>query len=226
MRNVTLMTRYEDEFGICTVADFIDKRFSLSPKQAHSLQVKAVWSGLLVAWRVDSSQSLPTVIKTKNWKLDMSQPTTVANIHQQILALATPGENVARTKWQQDLSIHDLEPLWGLILRKRLHINQIKLRMCYVRFVNRAYSLNTQLYEVKKIDSPNCTLCKEVRETWVHLFWECLKVQPLWQQAIAFCQKHVDNSESYTRDHCLIFGFRKPLVNLIITTCKQQIHLA
>ena len=105
-------------------------------------------------------------------------------------------------------------------------ILQIKMRSFYVHFAFRAYATNVQLQHMGKIDTDQCSFCKNARETRVHLFWECSKVQPLWQELITFCKKYVDAQADYCRNNCLLFGFGTLVLNLIVTLCKHHIHCA
>ena len=69
-----------------------------------------------------------------------------------------------------------------------------------------------------------CSFCKNVPETWLHLFWECNKVQFLWAYVIQFCKKYVDKEITYSRNECLLLGFGTLILNLIMTLCKYHIH--
>ena len=101
----------------------------------------------------------------------------------------------------------------------------MKMRTFYVKFVNRAFTLNTELKAWGKKDSDCCTLCGNFPETRIHLFWECEKVQPLWTTIIELCTQQVSTTELYTRNNFLLFGFGTPVINLLATICKYHIHI-
>ena len=79
------------------------------------------------------------------------------------------------SKWNEDGLTTD----WFSLARQSSKIINGKLKNFFVLFNARAYQLNNVLCHFA--DTSNvCSLCKHVKETYVHLFWECPKVNCVW----------------------------------------------
>ena len=105
-------------------------------------------------------------------------------------------------------------------------MNSLKLRSFYVKYIYCCFALNPRRYLMKVSDTELCTFCNTVKETRVHLFWECNKVAPAWHTLIQFCKTHVDKNADYCRNNCLLLGFEKPILNYIMTKFKYHIYSA
>lgn len=57
-----------------------------------------------------------------------------------------------------------------------------KLRDFQFRLLHCIIFLNDKLFQWKKVDSPLCTFCNKHKENYMHLFINCEKVKPIWQQ--------------------------------------------
>ena len=57
---------------------------------------------------------------------------------------------------------------------------ETQLRSFYFKMFHRAICTNQFLHKIGRTDSPNCYFCKKFPETLFHLFCECEKVTPLW----------------------------------------------
>ena len=172
---------------------------------------------------IDSPASKP-----KNptvWELSLTVPHTVRTITRHILDLVKVEPTRIWQMWQEELQVTDIHFHWKKVVANQLHITQMKMRMFYVKFVNRAFTLNTELKAWGRKDSDSCSLCGNFPETRVHLFWECEKVQPLWTTIIELCTQQVSTTELYTHNNFLLFGFGTPVINLLSTICKYHIHI-
>ena len=49
------------------------------------------------------------------------------------------------------------------------------------RIIHRTLATNSLLFKMKIVDNKMCTFCKCCEETLLHLFWECQKIQSLFQ---------------------------------------------
>ena len=79
------------------------------------------------------------------------------------------------SKWNDDGLTTD----WFSLTHQSTKIINGKLKNFFVLFNARAYQLNNVLCHFA--DTSNvCSLCKQVKETYVHLFWECPKVNCVW----------------------------------------------
>ena len=103
---------------------------------------------------------------------------------------------------------------------------QVKLRSFYLWYINRAFQFNYIRAKYTKDLSPNCSLCGLHNEVFIHLFWECSKVQPMWTRLIAWCKENVFDTVTYSKEKCLLLGFELPVLNMIMTICKYHIFLA
>ena len=59
-----------------------------------------------------------------------------------------------------------------------------RLRSFYFKIFHKAIALNDFLYKIKRKNSPNCSLCNKEEETMVHIFCDCEKVIPVWQDLL------------------------------------------
>ena len=59
-------------------------------------------------------------------------------------------------------------------------------------------------FQRKFVDSPYCDFCKDDEETFLHMFWECPKVQDLWLEVQDYLHKHFE--------HCTNITFWKELI--------------
>ena len=60
------------------------------------------------------------------------------------------------------------------------------------RILHRILGVNYYLYKTKISDTENCRICKNFKETLVHLFSECPKVYNLWQNVYAWINQKLN----------------------------------
>ena len=53
-------------------------------------------------------------------------------------------------------------------------------------------------FQRKFVDSPYCDFCKDDEETFLHMFWECPKVQDLWLEVQDYLHKHFEHCTNIT----------------------------
>ena len=211
--------------NIVTVEQFLNQVHTMDQRMKGKIGVGRILKGIPCQWfqLIDSPASKP-----KNptvWELSLTVPHTVRTITGHILDLVKVEPTRIWQKWQEELQVTDIHFHWKKVMANRLHITQMKMRTFYVKFVNRAFTLNTELKAWGRKDSDSCSLCGNFPETRVHLFWECEKVQPLWTTIIELCTQQVSTTELYTRNIFLLFGFGTPVINLLSTICKYHIHI-
>ena len=61
------------------------------------------------------------------------------------------------------------------------------------------------------VDSPVCIFCKRSEETWMHLFWDCPKIQDYWFDVQGWLQSNL------TRCTDIVFFLQKNLLFLALT---------
>ena len=130
----------------------------------------------------------------------------------------------ARIKWQADLNC-DIEPFfWDIIVRKSRLLFLFQLRDFHVQFLNRGFQYNTTIAKYRSTQSPMCDFCSIAEEMYVHLFWECEFVTPLWMALEDTCHEHVD-MEDFTQFKCLMSNFQTPLTCILCTILKNFVHI-
>ena len=129
-------------------------------------------------------------------------------------------------KWDEDLNYPGIAAHWHSITCKALQFTEIKMRSFYLKFINHAFATNILLKRIRILTSDLCTFCKQVPETRIHLFWDCIKVQPLWDKVIDFCKREISSTDNYCKVNCILLGFDNPLLNYVMLSCKHVIHTA
>ena len=127
-------------------------------------------------------------------------------------------------KWESDLGRSDLQSYWQSVCTNYKVCTQVSIQAFYLKFVNCCYALNTLRTKWTNC-SVNCSMCNREPETFIHAYWECLRIKHLWSELIQMCKRLVDAQADYSRDNCLLLGFKKPLLNYLVMICKQQIHI-
>ena len=83
-------------------------------------------------------------------------------------------------KWTDCLDVLD-ELDWNDIHRANFNCTiETQLRSFYFKLFHRAICTNQFLHKIGRFDSPNCSFCKKFPETLLHLFCQCEKISPLW----------------------------------------------
>ena len=211
-----------NELGIRTVSDFVDKFDSLTYKDKRRLGANHVFKAVSNEWvtMIDSNQlgelSPIESVFMHNY--------SVHSCYSILLQSQLPLVYLARTKWEQIFDTILIDE-WNSICSKSTQIVEIKLRSFYLRFVNRAFHMNSVRAKYTPNFSPNCSLCDSADETFMHLFWDCPKSHSLWLALIDWCQEHISATVIYSKINCLLLGFDIPVLNIIMTICKYHIYL-
>ena len=99
-------------------------------------------------------------------------------------------------KWKAEL---------GIPFNISEHVGRIKTlttvakhRSFQYRLLLRAVITNVHLHRWKIKSSPACSLCDEHPETYQHLFYDCVKVQPIWDEVRRICDELFDEEISLT----------------------------
>ena len=80
------------------------------------------------------------------------------------------------------LEREDVVTKWDEVASHIDCLKQIKLKSCFILYMNRALVTKKQLSKYVPNITPFCDNCPEVVETYVHLFWECPRIQTTWKQ--------------------------------------------
>ena len=127
-------------------------------------------------------------------------------------------------QWQLDLDCEIEMFLWDAINKKSRILFLTNLRDFHVQFLNRAFHYNEQISKYRPEQSTLCDFCKQSPESYLHLFWECQIVTPLWVAVQDICYEYVD-AEEFSPFKCLMSNFQSTLLNLIMTIVKNYIHV-
>ena len=88
----------------------------------------------------------------------------------------------------------------------------------FIHFNLRAYFLNNRVVHFKEV-SNLCSLCKKVKETYVHLFWECEHVQCIWHYVHSLAPLQMR-----TKYQSLFPTEGSPKIVFVYTLAKYYIH--
>ena len=136
-------------------------------------------------------------------------------------------------KWTDCLDVLD-ELDWNDIHRANFNCTiETQLRSFYFKLFHRAICTNQFLHKIGRFDSPNCSFCKKFPETLLHLFCQCEKVSPLWddlcfliniisEESFTFSvfEKMFDVTDTSEHDNCISYLFL--CLKYYIHRCKFQ----
>ena len=219
--NPDSITKYE-EFGIYSVADFITEFDSLLVRFKKCLDAYAMFKNVTNEWvtMVDSDNyGTVSELEMLVWEQSFAK-----KCYAILIKLQMPQTNRGHMQWETESKITLMDD-WECICNNVTLLVEVKLRSFYLRFINRTYQLNYIHTKYVPGLSENCSFCKQVPETVMHLFWECPKVMSLWPELIHWCEKHISSDVTCSKMNCLLVGFQLPVLNIIMTICKYQIFL-
>ena len=64
--------------------------------------------------------------------------------------------------------------------------NCYKASMATVQNISRIIATNSYLFQIKYVESNVFTFCHYEKETITQLFWDCIYINPLWGEFIAW----------------------------------------
>ena len=217
-----VLAKYE-KLGVATVSDFIDIYDDLTDTQKLSLGANHIMEKMPNEWvtQVDSQTfgDMPSI------ETLLSGEHSVHACYMLLMQLRTPVSILAFTKWESDFECTNLLQEWPRITKIFNQNVSIKLQSFYLRYIYRTVVTNYRRSKWNPSNSPLCTNCGTCDKTFLHIFWDCSKVQPLWSKLIEWCKTVVDPHATYSKQNCLLFGFKSHLLNMIMTICKYHIHL-
>ena len=123
--------------------------------------------------------------------------------------------SVVVDKWNKDRCNVD----WSKLTAKVTKLDNGNLKNFFIMFNARSLMLNNRVSHFLPI-SDRCTLCKLEAETFVHLFWECIKIQHIWRYVHSLV-----SPGHCTKDLSLLPTQVLEKVVFLFTFCKQFIYL-
>ena len=69
--------------------------------------------------------------------------------------------------------------------------------------------------------SKECTFCGTAKETMVHVYWDCVKVQPIWTRIEHFIKEYIaDDETTFNMITCMLNDFKEKVIILIVNIVK------
>ena len=125
-------------------------------------------------------------------------------------------------KWEVDLDCTIENFLWEKIVKKANVCFDPYLRDFHIQFLHRGFHYNVMSSKYNN-SSSLCSFCNTYEESYVHLFWECAYVMPLWTALNSICYENVD-MEDFSMFKCLMSNFQSSLLCLMTMLLKRYIH--
>ena len=99
-----------------------------------------------------------------------------------------------------------------------------KLRSFYFKLFHKSIALNNFLFKIKRKDSPKCSFCGEKDETFIHLFCECDKVNPVWNDLIIAISQQLNSNISITNFEKLFGILGDKFISYLFLLLKYHIY--
>ena len=197
-----------EEFGLTTLQ--INTIVSALPKQYH----KAGRAG-------------HTYVDQK-FAAYMHSPRPVKFAYNEFNVCPTATSDVTRksVKWEEELAIGDISII-AYVQYARAITTIAKLRSFQYRLLMRAIITNVHLMRWGKASSNLCSFCNQCRESYSHLFFECTKVQIVWEEVKRICvSRNYDEPELTVANVLLNQVAEDPqsVTNFICLAIKQYIY--
>ena len=99
------------------------------------------------------------------------------------------------------------------------------------KILNNTLYLNKRLFKLKAVESPQCSLCKQFRESVLHLFCTCSVTHSLWAQLCLWAlNANISLASNLDPHYCILGIYREELqdqvnVNHMILLFKYYIYL-
>ena len=100
-----------------------------------------------------------------------------------------------------------------------------KYRSFYFKIFHKAIALNDFLFKIKRKNSPNCSLCDKKEETMVHLFCECEKVTPVWQNLLVIISRENRSAINVTNFNKLFGICGDKFISFLFLLLKYHIYM-
>ena len=125
-------------------------------------------------------------------------------------------------KWNSDLEITLSDSEFAHLFKLGPSLPTPKIQDFHVQFLHRAYHLNGKVASYNDSVSDKCALCFREKETYVHLFWDCPVVLPLWVALTEFVTHYFEDEKIVlTQANCLLSNTNARIVN-VLTVCVKH----
>lgn len=133
-----------------------------------------------------------------------------------------------RSQWDQELNLDqdaiDWDRGW---LNIRKCSKSLTIRETAVKLTTRWYYTPTRIHTIYPQTSPRCFRGCTHSGSYIHIFWECEKLQPTWREVLKLVDKLAGQPINLTSLHCIFFQdipeITKHLLRLIHSICIAMI---
>ena len=134
------------------------------------------------------------------------------------------GPPAVMTKWARDLGAVS-EQEWSQACKGVQTIRDTRLRAFHLLFLNRGYALHNSATHYLNV-SPQCRLCGQETETYLHLFWNCDFVQLIIDTVREVGILYLDQEEDWLTQNIFLLGNCPcPLPKLVALLGKRFIFM-
>ena len=195
----------------------LDFGISSSERRKYNFLMKSIPSEWMESFDEDIVGVHETIIyKLLNYK---KVPKCVYNL---LLGVCVPHKGYGY--WNDTLTV-PVSIEWEKIHRNNFFCTlDTKFRSFYFKIFHRAIALNDFLFKIKRKNSSNCSLCDKTEETPVHLFCECEKVVPIWQDLCDIILRNCDPNISITNFEKLFGICSDKFVSYLFLLLKYHIY--
>lgn len=99
-----------------------------------------------------------------------------------------------------------------------------KMRSFYFKIFHNSIALNVFLHKIKRKESPNCSFCDKKEETIIHLFIECEKVAPLWQDLLSIISQKSEEDIQITNFEKMFGVVSDKFVSYLFLLLKYHVY--
>ena len=126
------------------------------------------------------------------------------------------------SQWERDLNII-IDEEWWVICKRTLAFREANLRAFHIQFLHKAFHMN--VIRSKYTDcSDQCTFCNQEKETYMHLFWDCLVTRECWVKLIEFCEEYIClANDVMSKENCILSNFSSTLLVVLTVIMKTGI---
>ena len=98
------------------------------------------------------------------------------------------------------------------------------MRSFYFKIFHNSIALNVFLHKIKRKESPNCSFCDKKDETIIHLFIECEKVAPLWQDLLSIISQKSEEDIQITNFEKMFGVVSDKFVSYLFLLLKYHVY--
>ena len=141
------------------------------------------------------------------------------------LSISAPSLPSLMAEWDRELSAVGGQE-WSQACKHVHAIHDTKLRTFHLLFINQGYALNDCVSHFLNV-GPQCRLCGQERETYVHLFWNCVFVQLIIDTVREVGINYLDQEEEWLTQKSFLLGTSPTLLPKTVALLgKRFIFLA